>query len=650
MSTIKRFHFFSFDLLIIIVGLFFILLGGFLFVQPGIDTTNVQELEPFGLVKVGAGTRKLGNSLQWFDVNQTSQLYYGDSIFANEKKDIEIELEDKVSKLVVPVNSMIKITKSGDEFNLDVSKGSVVIKTTVAKKVNIRNKAGKVQRLEISSGSDIKISSQKSNVMVETLKGNAAVIKKNSKKKTIIEKGKMLVVSKKNKVNIMSKTKVVGLKEIDPVFRSLVPLVGKFRNLGRIEYAARRDFKKSVKAYTKNGGVDISDLSYGEYYIREIKSQSYDSFEIRPLKELKLIIAEQEKYYQGEKINISWNGRQDLSYEVEIDGPEKLKKIVIGNSFELPVTTSAIYNISLTEMKYDRFTSRDLEIKVSKDLIISGLVEKADGENGIKRQIELKNPRNITYRFKILNDQDRVVRNLKSKKEVLPITKIKPGLYKVKLESLDGTREYYTQEFTVKDTLISRMKNTKIVSPREKVTVPLTWGRAGNFPLKPEYIVKVFDKKDAEGPIFETRTKRNTVNFITDKIGQYYWTIDSSEKDYINPSKLNSFAVGRPNIQKLKTPKIILRFQEDEKCYQYTLPKVKYANKYEIMIFSKKRKVKGKPKLMYKKVLRSNIGCIASKGEGGFFYRYRVEDRWKRVTDYGPMGTLFFPISPLDDF
>jgi len=136
MSAYKRLHYSLFDILIILSGISCIVVGAMWFQKAGDTISFSIEQEQFGTISTGDGTRKLNNSLQWFQVSKSNDLFYGDVIFANENKDIEVELLDKQSKLVIPEDSMIKITKAGDDFNLDVSKGSILIKTKKTKKFN----------------------------------------------------------------------------------------------------------------------------------------------------------------------------------------------------------------------------------------------------------------------------------------------------------------------------------------------------------------------------------------------------------------------------------------------------------------------------------------------------------------------------------
>ena len=93
-----------------------------------------------------------------------------------------------------------------------------------------------------------------------------------------------------------------------------------------------------------------------------------------------------------------------------------------------------------------------------------------------------------------------------------------------------------------------------------------------------------------------------------------------------------------------------LKFLDSKDCHEYELQKNKFARKYEVFIYSSRQIVKGKNKLMYKKTLSINKDCIPSTGEGKYLYKYRIIDKWGRVSDFSPRGEIFFPISPLDDF
>ena len=231
MNAYKRLHYSPFDFLIILSGIACILTGVYYFNLPETQSGINKATELFGTIKDGAGTRKLNNSLQWFEIAKDNPLFYGDVIFANDDKDIEIELVDKESSLIVPEYSMIKITKAGDDFNLDVSRGSITIKTKGARRINLKDKRGKIRKITISKDSDIKISSRKSNVTVEAIKGQAnltSINKDNVEEKIEIKKDKILVVGPK-KAEIVNKENIVTLKLVDPLHVGWIPLSNRFK-------------------------------------------------------------------------------------------------------------------------------------------------------------------------------------------------------------------------------------------------------------------------------------------------------------------------------------------------------------------------------------------------------------------------------------
>ena len=99
MNAYKRLHYSPFDYLIVLAGLFCILMGAYFFNSSFTDS-KFRTGERFGTVNEGEGTRKLSNSLQWFEVNKNNPLYYGDVIFANNGKDIKISLLDQDLSLI----------------------------------------------------------------------------------------------------------------------------------------------------------------------------------------------------------------------------------------------------------------------------------------------------------------------------------------------------------------------------------------------------------------------------------------------------------------------------------------------------------------------------------------------------------------------
>ena len=112
--------------------------------------------------------------------------------------------------------------------------------------------------------------------------------------------------------------------------------------------------------------------------------------------------------------------------------------------------------------------------------------------------------------------------------------------------------------------------------------------------------------------------------------------------------------VARPKFPKLKAPKVLLKFIKAKNCYVFSIPKVKYVSRYDVYIFSSRSKVNQNRKAMYHKLLKTNKDCLPAKDllvfEGKYFYKFRIIDRWKRKSPYSPVGTMFFPISPLDRF
>ena len=391
------------DVAVVLSGIVCIIVGSVYF-NSSSNIDAFRNVETFGTISVGSGSRKLGNSLQWFNVNRSEDLYYGDMIFANEQKEIEIDLLDGSSKMVVPEGSMIKITKSGGEFNIDISRGSVLIKSKKKKKVNLIDKRGRVRKLVLVKDSNVKVSTKKSNVTVEALVGRASISKIDSDAYVEVKKGKILLVAPK-KTKVVSKIQLIETKTLDPLFETKLPFKEKYKNLKQIELSKSDSFKELIPVKIEGGAIDIRNLDLGAYYIRQPESESYDSFELREKTPLEIKIAEKEKYFQGDDLKITWNGRSELMYRVEIDGETPISKLVQGNEFNFSIQNSENINIQITEQRFNRSSAAAIAMNVSKDLDIGGIEESVvDGKN--LRQLKLKNLRQLNYRVQIANNQN----------------------------------------------------------------------------------------------------------------------------------------------------------------------------------------------------------------------------------------------------
>ncbi len=234
-------------------------------------------------------------------------------------------------------------------------------------------------------------------------------------------------------------------------------------------------------------------------------------------------------------------------------------------------------------------------------------------------------------------------------KEKILINKLRPGLYKVEIINIKSKKPYYKDEFTVSDRITNNRTKKKFISEKNSFSINLKWKRTGNYPKKPEYTVKVFNSKQ-EDTVFSKTTNKSFVNFSLKEAGKYTWRVESNVGSSLENSEIFSFTVNRPSFGKIQTPKIILQYIDDKDCYRFKLPNAKYVSRYDVYIYSSRKKVKGKWKTMYHKRLKVNNDCIQSKGEGKYYYKYRLEDKWGRKSSFSSLGEIYFPISPLDDF
>lgn len=657
MSAYKRLHYSLFDILIILSGISCIVVGAMWFQKAGDTISFSIEQEQFGTISTGDGTRKLNNSLQWFQVSKSNDLFYGDVIFANENKDIEVELLDKQSKLVIPEDSMIKITKAGDDFNLDVSKGSILIKTKKTKKFNLRDKRGKVRKISIAKDSDIKISTKKSNVTVEAIKGEAELIKVNPSipkakpEKIKIVKDKILIVGRK-KTEVMKKENIMGLKVIDPLFKALVPLTSKFKNLSYLEVSKSSSFEVSKKVPIKNALMDISKLGYGQYFVKASGEDKIDNFELTRIKPMRISFSKQDSYFIGDVLKIKWNARSDLNYKVEIlNDNNKSSKVIRGNGILYRIKNDDDIRIKVTQERLKRESKKILTYQVSELLSIEN-IEKVQVGRNVYRNLIMKNPRQITYRVQVKDKEGKTLINKRGRKNQFLMRIDRPGAYDLKVLNEKDKRELVDSNFVIKDRITNVGKNKVIYSTSKELKANLKWKRGGNIPKDMEYVIKIYKSGNKKDPYIEKKTKKTNYVYKTDKEEKFFWKIESTIPELIDSSALFETKLSRPKFPKLFTPRIILKYIDSKECYFFKLPKYKYIRQYDVYIFNSRSKVNQNRKAMYHEVISKNSDCLSKKDllvfEGKYYYKYKVIDRWQRKSSHSPVGEMFFPISPLE--
>ncbi len=651
MNMHKRLEYSPVDITIALIGLVLITLGSYLFIGDSSKSNNFRLNEEFGVISKGKGSRKFGNSLQFFNVSEKEKLYYGDVVFANEENPIEIKIaSDLSSKLIIPKDSMVKIQKEGDEFNLDVSKGSIFFNSNRNRNIQVKYKRGRVQRLKVAKNSQVKISTKKSNLMVEAIKGQVS-LQKPKAPPVEVKKGKVLMVGPKES-KVVSKLEILLVDEIDPVFLNQVKVNPKLTGIKSFEISTSEDFKNSVKLKSVGGMLNIGALSLGHFYIRFDQKSGYDEFDLKATKPLSLKVKGRDKYYQGDDLIIQWNGRPELMYRlnVTIAGKENYSKLVQGNKSLFSIQDKGKFVFSIEEQRFGRQSNTvSLDIDLNKDLDILAFSGK-DDPFSTQRSISLKNPRNKKFGFILKDENERKVLKKTYSRELINLPKsLKPGKYELFIVNLANGKPYYRENFEVGDKVILNKTRKVISSERKNFSLKLSWKRGGDYPKGLDYTLSVF-KDDNPTPIVTKKLEGNSYLFKTSSVGSYTWQVQSGNERLVKSSQIESFKFVRPSVGKLQAPKIILKFLDSKDCHEYELQKNKFARKYEVFIYSSRQIVKGKNKLMYKKTLSINKDCIPSTGEGKYLYKYRIIDKWGRVSDFSPRGEIFFPISPLDDF
>ena len=411
--------------------------------------------------------------------------------------------------------------------------------------------------------------------------------------------------------------------------------------------------------------IDIRKFAKGTYYLRVPKTLEYDSFELKEVKQFKISLKENDELYAGDKVSMSWNGRSELMYRVEVssfvsssseDDSDSVKsrrvlvnKLVQGNGFRFPVKDNGDIDIKVTEQQFGReaFSSRGISLNKSIEDISIIKDPRSKGHNYI---VKLKNARKVKYNIRITGTNDEKLLNRLSTREAYKLKLKKPGDYSVSLIDPITKATYFNGTIIIKGQIRNNRTPKRVVKLESDFSTKLRWKRSGKTKEEPTYHLRVFKLNSNNEEVYSLKTKEMEATFEAPRLGKYYWTVEADMPDYIEKSNTYLLNMTRPNVFADSNQKIILKYVMDKGCYQFKIKENQYAELYDVYIYSSKRKVKNKWKVLYHKKLATNSDCMFTRGEGKYYYNYRIKDKWNRLSNFSELGTIFFPISPLDDF
>lgn len=133
--------------------------------------------------------RRVSRSLMWFDINDSEDLYEGDTIFTGKDSKASLRLNEG-STLTLSSNSLVVLKTKDEEISLDLKVGSFLAKLNVGQKLTLIQN-GKVAKLSLGKAGEIKIKKNKKGHL--SIQGKQLQINAGNKKHATSAKGNVLI-------------------------------------------------------------------------------------------------------------------------------------------------------------------------------------------------------------------------------------------------------------------------------------------------------------------------------------------------------------------------------------------------------------------------------------------------------------------------
>lgn len=216
------------------------------------------------------------------------------------------------------------------------------------------------------------------------------------------------------------------------------------------------------------------------------------------------------------------------------------------------------------------------------------------------------------------------------------------GNYLLKVQAPNNQIEIISENITIKPRIqiLTKVDDLELNEKEKIFEIPLKW----DSPNK-ENRLEIF-KDNIEEPIFSQVVSGGRFNYKTKDLSGLKWKV-SAEVDSVIPSKIVDI-VKPPVLKELPiSGAVVMKFQKKlGGCYEFTLPTVKFAQKYFIEVYEGA----DRSKMIFNRWLNDNSLCWQSSKHGKYFYRYKYFDKWGAQSDFSKMGEIIFPISPLTEF
>lgn len=632
-QQVSRFSLLDFSVILTSLGL--ILSGIYLYQFKGNTLLNLRNLVPIAKIETQEyeSSRKIPGTINWQKTNLGDQLFDGDTILTNETSSVLVKF-DNGNELNIAPQTMVKITSEKGQYEVDLIKGSVKVKSQDSSKTKLKYKdTGE----EIVVNDQASFTSTSSGLITDQAGSNQDGIQNIIRSPSL----NMKIDPSQSKTFdvelVKSHTGTIELRDTQGGVLQRTPLSQQSStNLNTPVPGRYVVLIKNQQGETLGmTSVVVSNYSAPEILVPQVKSQ----------------------YYRGEKIEYRWNGRDDLQYLVEWNQNNRLKKMIVkGNRIQLQLEKSGEYKIkvSVFKQKTKNFSAHEFNANVIDGLIIPEDQRFQETTFNVPVQFDVENPnKDSKIAFEMSSTDDfqsaqELGKSIDGKKQI--VLK-KSGVYYVRAKD------------TNKPDLVSAPAKVVVAGPvasilpnqrKQTIFTP----KVSNEQIKLGYIadknaksIKIQVSKDPtfKDVVLEKESSENAEMIQLNDLGKYYWRVMPAQNspEYLKPTEPMEIDIRLP--MPITKPEVIAKQIIYYKninglpSYEIQLVEKPFVKNYHIEVFADQ----GLEQLVFKKSFNKAKAYWISNRSGKFYYRVKTEDVWGRMSGYSETGVLVFPISPL---
>ena len=616
-------------------------------------------------------SRKFDNSLSFIEINKGEKLFNGDQVFTGDDSTAKVVFQKSGNVINIPPKGLVKIVEGANGETVDIQKG---LAEFIIQKGQIMN---------ITQGNESFTLKNDDNE-----EGSGRIFFKDNKLVLEVDAGRINLIDSSGAVQEFKKSesapvedevveKISGVGLIHPVSEQEIDIWQsldlEWSNKAGIDAVLYRDseYKEVVSSTTaETSPYNWSlPLEEGRYYLmvkvagtedKEATSIALNMISKNKITSFTPANNASVNIKRSDSLKLSWNEVPASAYRVTIknqdnekisfmtDKPEYEVQGIKGSSLDWSVAPQLASGVFLSDSE----TNHVSLIFESENTIIS------PKEN---QQFLLGKDKIIMSWTVIKNERSNVkITNISTNKVILEKDLIdgkmifkpeSPGAYSFAISSKNYPSATPNE---VKFSVVSKIADWELNDPVEISSVDSEEKKIELkfIPLNKnlaEYELNVYNDSVLQDKILTSKVTSSKIIYTIKDFGTFCFILRPLSKVSAWLPSSNQciiYSQKAPFDIIAATKNIVLKYTKVNGIGSYliTLPVVDRANFYEIQVFNNSKKV------IFSDRSKSNVIVWPSNKAGAFYYKYRVIDSKKRVSDYSGVSKLIFPISPLTDW